>query len=851
MGATASARAATVVRFAVLLAATPLAAQQIIQPNFGTTSGLTLNSAATANSTVTGEGRVLRLASSSSNDRGSAFTTSRINVANGFSTTFSFRISSPGGTTDNTGDRGADGLAFVLQRTGATALGASGEGLGYQGIAKSAAFEFDTFRNPNRGDPSSNHVGFNTGGSITSVATAHVPTDFDNGAKWTAWVDYNGATLELRLSTNGLRPATPTLTRKVDLEDTLDGDTAHVGFTAGTGLATGVHDLLSWALLGSYSASGITMFTWSGTGLWSDTARWNPGAVPGSSDIAFLSSGAATVADARSLGSLQLGGATLSGAGTLSLTGGNSTWSSGGLAGNVTLSVLPGAALTVSGTAHKDFHHGDSGVTTGPTLSNQGTLLWTGGTLASGGNARLLNQFGGTFTTTFDGTFAHASGTSRPVFNNAGTFTKRESEGVTEIQATFDNTGAVAIDSGILQLSGGGTNSGSIAVAAGAALHITHDYTIANAAQVTGAGSLLLTSGSLSLTGRLDLANFTQTGGQLTGSQTFGGTAAWVGGDWNPGAGGATTRIAGGALLLIGGSGNRNFNFRTIENAVDGTVLWTSGTLRSGNGGAFINHGTFIDLNSGPASMESPNANNGFGGAFTFTNTGTYDKSGPGTTEVNIPFVNTGTIILNGGTLRFNQGFDNSGSFALGRNANAVFTTPISFAASTPLTGSGTIDAPLVTAAGVVAPGSSPGSLTLTGDLTLLATSSLLMELAGLGQGSDYDFLGVGGTAALAGQLAVTFLDEFQFQLPAGASFTILTAQGGLTGAFANVLNGQRLTTTDGWATFQVNYGTGSPFAANSVVLSHFVVAVPEPSTYVLMALGSVVLLLRFRRRSN
>lgn len=43
-----------------------------------------------------------------------------------------------------------------------------------------------------------------------------------------------------------------------------------------------------------------------------------------------------------------------------------------------------------------------------------------------------------------------------------------------------------------------------------------------------------------------------------------------------------------------------------------------------------------------------------------------------------------------------------------------------------------------------------------------------------------------------------------------------------------------RLASLDGVGSFQVNYGTGSAFAANSLVLSNFV-AVPEPSTWALM----------------
>ena len=154
-------------------------------PNFGSTTGLTLNSSATATSSVSGDGTVLRLAAATTNDVGSAFVNTPLNVGTGFSTTFSFRLTSPGGSTDATNASGADGLVFAIQRTGTTALGASGEGMGYLNIGSSVGVEFDTFKNTNRGDPNSNHVGIDTGGSVNSVTTANVATAFDNGAKWT------------------------------------------------------------------------------------------------------------------------------------------------------------------------------------------------------------------------------------------------------------------------------------------------------------------------------------------------------------------------------------------------------------------------------------------------------------------------------------------------------------------------------------------------------------------------------------------------------------------------------------------------------------------------------------------
>ncbi len=121
----------------VLAAATvfPLGAQTVIRyTDFSSQSGLTLNDAVASGGTI-------MLASSQRDRRGSFFTSAQYDVSN-FSAVFQFRISSPGGISDGIA-AGADGLAFVIQRTGATALGSFGSGIGYEGIANSAIVEFD------------------------------------------------------------------------------------------------------------------------------------------------------------------------------------------------------------------------------------------------------------------------------------------------------------------------------------------------------------------------------------------------------------------------------------------------------------------------------------------------------------------------------------------------------------------------------------------------------------------------------------------------------------------------------------------------------------------------------------
>ena len=122
------------------------------------------------------------------------------------------------------------------------------------------------------------------------------------------------------------------------------------------------------------------------------------------------------------------------------------------------------------------------------------------------------------------------------------------------------------------------------------------------------------------------------------------------------------------------------------------------------------------------------------------------------------------------------------------------------------------------------------------------------MEIGGLIQGAQYDYLAIGGMVTLDGTLELGMLNGFQLQLDPSQTFTLLTSQD-LSGVFDNVASGARLTTADGTASFQVNYGAGSPYGADNVVLSD-PQAVPEPASRLLFAGGAMIVgLFRYRRR--
>ncbi len=94
--------------------------------------------------------------------------------------------------------------------------------------------------------------------------------------------------------------------------------------------------------------------------------------------------------------------------------------------------------------------------------------------------------------------------------------------------------------------------------------------------------------------------------------------------------------------------------------------------------------------------------------------------------------------------------------------------------------GAGTIQSNL-TNSGTVSPGSSPGTITVSGDYTQEASGTLAIELGGTTPDTDHDQLVVTGAATLGGTLEVTLINDFSPEL--GDTFTIMT-YGSSTGSF-------------------------------------------------------------------
>ncbi len=232
--------------------------------------------------------------------------------------------------------------------------------------------------------------------------------------------------------------------------------------------------------------------------------------------------------------------------------------------------------------------------------------------------------------------------------------------------------------------------------------------------------------------------------------------------------------IAGTGNLTQAGTGTL---ILTAANTYSGGTLISAGTLQVGNGGTT---GSIVGnvVDNGVLAF---NRSDSLTFAGSISGTGSLVKAGAGTLTLTGNNSYTGLTSVTGGLL----------------SVNGAFASSLAVGASGTLRGTGTLNGPLVVA-GRLAPGNSPGTLTVNGPVTLTSTATFQADIDGTGTGTgagNYSRLvttGSTGTVLVAGTLAPTLRgitgSATNTYTPAlGTSFTVIQTSAGLSGSFAGL----------------------------------------------------------------
>jgi hypothetical protein len=266
-----------------------------------------------------------------------------------------------------------------------------------------------------------------------------------------------------------------------------------------------------------------------------------------------------------------------------------------------------------------------------------------------------------------------------------------------------------------------------------------------NALTVSGGGTV-----NFSGTGTVAPASLSLSAGSLLGSMpvTVSGPFNWTGGTIG-GAGSSLVVTANGGITLAGNG--KNFNGGTLVNG--GTAGWSAGTVSCSSTALFSNApAATLDLLADGLVFS--------GGTLSLANAGTLRKTaGTGSSTINVSCSNSGTVQVNTGTMSFGVYFTQNGGQTVLNGGNLVFAQTAQLRGGM-LSGSGAVTGSVSNNA-TLSPGASPGLLSITGNYTEGANAHYHVELGGTTPGSGYDQLSVGGSAALAGTLDVSYWNGF------------------------------------------------------------------------------------------
>jgi len=493
--------------------------------------------------------------------------------------------------------------------------------------------------------------------------------------------------------------------------------------------------------------------------------------------------------DANGIGDLALNGGIV-------LTGGNATLMSGGSITQTTGSILVGGSTSLVGgtilltSSGNDFTGAVSITGTGSgnvaIADANGIILGT----SSLGTGNFTVAAGGSITQS--GAVVQSAGAGQATFQSTGggaiTLTNSSNDFTGPVDLETTATVAISDANSFVMKGGGGGGSSPVSLTINANGTVSQSGAFGGSAPASvtinaGSGNIVLndpannftgnTSAAVSTTGSVSFTNLDSGGINLA--------ASGVGGALSLTSGGPITQT--GAITVGGASTiNAGANPITLNAANDflGTVNLTGSNVsitdvNSITLGALSVSGT-LTINALSTSFLSGFSATNFsfsGGNYTLA-AGTYSLGGT-TTVSSAATVTVSGATVNASTINVSGVLDASGSV----------TGSINLEPGGTLKGTGTIVGNVTNSAGTVAPGASPGTLTISGNYVQGPAGVLSMDIGGLLAGDEYDQLVVSGTATLGGTLNTSLINGF---VPvSGQAFTFVQASGGVTGTFTTI----------------------------------------------------------------
>jgi fibronectin-binding autotransporter adhesin len=541
------------------------------------------------------------------------------------------------------------------------------------------------------------------------------------------------------------------------------------------------------------------------------------------------------------------GAVTLSVTGTVSSASGNGIFIDP--PGAVSVNVASGASVTgataglnTTGATNSIVNAGSITSSGGPailasgttSLDNSGTLVGAKGIAVQLGASddSVILRTGSNVT----GAIAGGGGTDTATLIGTGT-----AASASQTVATLDGFSRLNVSGGYWTASSAPSSFGSVAIDKGAALELR---------PVAGGSGLSILAPTIADAGTLVVRTASGTTSsfgstQLTGAGVFNVTGAGtltVATD-NSGFTG-NTLVDGGTLQLTGTLGK-------VETAAGGTFVLGNGGTSGNVTGDVIDNGTFVANRSDNYALSGGLSGNGtfvkqgagsftFGGAYTFTGAvnvvagsirfgkglaanseidlsggGKLDLSGQSNSIAELAGSSaTASIDITGGTLTDNQStntifagsltgaggtFNKTGAGTLNLTGASTYTGPTNVTGGTlavngsiasivsvtnggKLGGNGTVAGVNAGTGGIVGPGNSIGTLNVAGNVAFGPGSTYQVEANAAGQA---DKIVATGTATLTGGTVAVLAQPGTYARVTG--YTILTANGGVSGTFSNV----------------------------------------------------------------